>query len=45
MQTLLKSMSRTRTPTENGVMGAINGWAKDELIIDLNINKSESVLK
>lgn len=36
-------MSRAGTPTDNGAMEAINGWAKDELFIDLHINESDDV--
>ncbi len=34
MQSLLKSMSRAGTPTVNGVMKVINGWAKEETQIN-----------
>ena len=37
------SMSNPGTPTENGAMEAINGWAKEELFTDFNIYKSDNV--
>ena len=40
---IIHSMSRAGTPTDNGAMEAINGWAKDELFIDLHINESDDV--
>ncbi len=42
---IIHSMSRAGTPTDNGAMEAINGWAKEELFIDLNINQSADVPK
>ena len=39
------SMSRAGTPTDNGAMEAINGWAKDEMFIDFRINECEDVPK
>jgi len=36
-------MSKPGTPTENGAMEAINGWIKEELFLDFNINSSNDV--
>lgn len=36
-------MSKPGHPTENGAMEAINGWIKEELFIDFNINSSNDV--
>ena len=37
------SMSRAGTPTDNGAMEAINGWAKAEMFIDFKINECNDV--
>lgn len=37
------SMSRAGTPTDNGAMEAINGWAKTEMFIDFKINECDDV--
>lgn len=37
------SMSNPGSPTENGAMEAINGWAKEELFTDFNIKECENV--
>ena len=37
------SMSRAGTPTDNGAMEAINGWAKTEMFIDFKIDDCENV--
>lgn len=37
------SMSKPGHPTENGAMEAINGWIKEELFIDFNINKCGNI--
>lgn len=39
------STSKPGTPTENGAMEAINGWMKEELFIDFNINNSLDIQK
>lgn len=39
------SMSRAGTPTDNGAMEAINGWAKPEMFVDFGIGESEDVPK
>lgn len=40
---IIHSMSKPGTPTENGAMEAINGWIKEELFIDFNINSSNDI--
>lgn len=40
---IIHSMSKPGTPTENGAMEAINGWIKEELFIDFNINSSSDI--
>ena len=40
---IIHSMSKPASPTENGAMEAINGWIKEELFIDFNINSSNDV--
>lgn len=37
------SMSKPGKPTENGAMEAINGWIKEELFIDFNINACNDI--
>ena len=39
------STSKPGTPTENGAMESINGWIKEELFIDFNINDSNNIFK
>ncbi len=36
-------MSRIATPTDNPVLESINGWIKDELMIDFNMKYSEDI--
>ena len=38
-------MSRVGTPTDNGAMESINGWAKAEMFVDFRIGESEDVPK
>ena len=38
---IIRSMSKPGTPTDNGAMEAINGWAKEELFGDFVINKKD----
>ena len=40
---IIHSMSKPGKPTENGAMEAINGWIKEELYIDFNINTSNNI--
>ena len=42
---IIHSTSKPGTPTENGAMEAINGWIKEELFIDFNINNSNDIFK
>lgn len=42
---IIHSMSKPGTPTENGAMEAINGWIKEELFIDFNINSSNDIFQ
>lgn len=42
---IIHSMSKPGKPTENGAMEAINGWIKEELFIDFNINSSNNIYK
>ena len=42
---ITRSMSRAGTPTDNGAMEAINGWAKEEMFADFNIGRSGDVPK
>jgi putative transposase len=37
------SMSRAGTPTDNGAMEAINGWAKIEMFVDFDVGHCEDV--
>ena len=40
---IIHSMSKPGKPTENGAMESINGWIKEELFIDFNINSSVDI--
>ena len=42
---IIHSMSKPGTPTENGAMEAINGWIKEELFVDFNLNSSLDIPK
>ena len=42
---IIHSTSKPGTPTENGAMEAINGWIKEELFLDFNINNSNDIFK
>ena len=42
---IIHSTSKPGSPTENGAMEAINGWIKEELFIDFNINDSNDIHK
>ena len=39
---IIRSMSRAGKPTDNPVNESLNGWIKEELIIDFNIDKCRS---
>jgi len=38
-----RSMSRAGTPTDNPINESLNGWIKEELIIDFNLKQSDNV--
>lgn len=40
---IVRSMSRAGKPTDNPVNEALNGWIKEELIIDFNLERCRSV--
>ncbi len=40
---IIHSMSNPGKPTENGAMESINGWIKEELFLDFNINSSNDI--
>jgi len=42
---IIHSMSKPAHPTENGAMESINGWIKEELFIDFNINSCNDIQK
>ena len=41
-ENIVRSMSRAGTPTDNPVNEALNGWIKEELILDFNIEGYQS---
>ena len=45
LHNIIHSVSKPGSPTENGAMEAINGWIKEELFIDFNINDSNNISK
>jgi len=38
-------MSRRATPTDNPIIESLNGWMKEEMLIDWNLSKAENVHK
>lgn len=40
---IIRSMSRGGTPTDNPIIEALNGWIKEELILDYNLATAEDV--
>lgn len=42
---IIHSMSKPGTPTENGAMESINGWIKEELFLDFNLNSCNDIFK
>lgn len=40
---IIHSMSRAGTPTDNGAMESINGWAKEEMLMDLHLTSNETI--
>ena len=45
MYGITRSMSRAGTPTDNAAMGAINGWIKAELFMDLHVTGENTIEK
>lgn len=43
--TIKRSMSRIATPTDNPVLESINGWIKDELLLDFNLKQCDNIHK
>lgn len=41
--TILRSMSRAGTPTDNAVIEAMNGWIKAEIKVDYNVGEWKSI--
>lgn len=41
--TIIRSMSRIGTPTDNPIIESLNGWLKKEIFIDFNVNNYENV--
>ena len=42
---IIRSMSRTATPTDNPINEALNGWIKQELYLDFGLADAEDVPK
>ena len=40
---ILRSMSRGGTPTDNPIIEALNGWMKDELYLDFDLDHAQDV--
>lgn len=40
---IIHSMSRKGTPTDNPIIESINGWIKEEMFIDFNINQFDNI--
>lgn len=40
---IIRSMSRVGTPTDNPVIESLNGWIKDELMIDFGLNSATNL--
>ena len=38
-------MSRIATPTDNPVIESLNGWIKDELMIDFDLKNADNIHK
>ena len=43
--TIKRSMSRIATPTDNPVLESVNGWIKDELLIDFKLKQCDDIHK
>lgn len=39
----MRSMSRAGTPTDNPIIESLNGWIKEEMRIDFNLNAVEDI--
>lgn len=42
---IIRSMSRAGTPTDNPIIESINGWIKQEMIIDFKMYKSDNLFE
>ena len=42
--TILRSMSRAGTPTDNPIIEALNGWIKQEMYLDFQLHKCDDLL-
>lgn len=40
---IIRSMSRAGTPTDNPIIESVNGWIKEEMFIDFDINKYDNL--
>ena len=40
---IIRSMSRAGTPTDNPIIESLNGWIKEEMIIDFNLKSVEGI--
>ena len=40
---ILRSMSRAATPTDNPIIEAVNGWVKQEMILDFNMHQADDL--
>ena len=40
---IIRSMSRAGTPTDNPIIESLNGWMKAELMLDFQINKASDI--
>lgn len=40
---IIRSMSRSGTPTDNPIIESINGWIKEEMEIDFNLNEHNNL--
>ena len=42
---ITRSMSRVKTPTDNPIIEALNGWMKNELYTDFNLQNTKDIHK
>lgn len=40
---IIRSMSRVGTPTDNPIIESLNGWIKDELLLDFNMKNADDI--